>query len=122
MTKDLEKKLQEEFPEFFVDLYGPKDTSCMHWGIETGDGWFHIIHDLCKEIKKIDHEKFKFTQIKEKYGLLRCNVSGSNEKIYKLLEEAVKQSYNVCEICGVEEGVTTEGGWIKTLCPSCRKQ
>lgn len=37
-----------------------------------------------------------------------------------IIEWAESESFKTCEGCGTKEGVTSEGGWLKTLCPKCR--
>jgi ribosomal protein S14 len=123
MNKDLEKKMIDEFPTFFKDMYGDMTKTCMHWGCAHGDGWFKLLHDACKKIAKLDKDKtFYFLQIKEKFGGLRLYYSGGNEKIGKIIDDAEKKSYKTCEHCGTKRNVTTEGSWILTLCKTCREK
>jgi hypothetical protein len=119
MNKDLEKKLIDEFPMFFVDMYGDPMKTCMHWGCTCGDGWFNIIYEACKKIAAVDKGTFKFTQIKEKFGGLRLYGPGDHE-IVKIINAAEIESYKVCEQCGKRENITTEGSWVQTLCKDCR--
>ena len=44
------------------------------------------------------------------------------EPVDDVIEWAEKESVKTCEGCGTKEGVTSEGGWIKTLCPTCRNK
>lgn len=120
MNKELEKKLIDEFPTFFVDMYGDPMKTCMAWGCACNDGWFDIIYDACKKIAALDDGTFKFLQIKEKFGGLRLYCSGGNSEVNKIIGLAEDESYNVCEMCGKRENITTEGGWIQTLCKDCR--
>lgn len=122
MDKNLEKKLMDEFPSFFRDMYGDMTKTCMHWGCAHGDGWFEILHNACKEIAKFDDGTFYFEQIKEKFGGLRLYYAGGNEKIHKITTAAEDESYKTCEHCGTKEDVTTEGSWILTLCKMCRSK
>jgi hypothetical protein len=122
MDAKLEKILIDEFPTFFKDMYGDPKETCMAWGCDHGNGWFSIIYKACKKISKLDKDKkFKFEQIKEKFGGLNMYYSGGNEEIFKITDAAEKESYKTCEHCGTKRGVTTEGkGWILTLCKKCR--
>jgi len=45
----------------------------------------------------------------------------TEEKIYDLIEQAERDSYKICEICG-RPGEARGGGWIKTLCDKCVKE
>lgn len=127
MNEQLTKQLQDEFPDYFMDLYGDPRRTCMAFGLEVGDGWFGIIHKLCTNIKEVlkDVEKdpenpFRFAQIKEKWGILRIYTEGYHESVSKLIEAAEQESSQVCENCGSTENVSRSGGWIKTLCAKCR--
>ena len=122
MDKKLEKKLMEEFPTFFKDMYGDMTKTCMHWGCAHGDGWFKILHEACKKIAKLDKGTFYFEQIKEKFGGLKLYCAGGNDEIYKITDAAEKESYETCEHCGTKKDVTTEGGWILILCKTCREK
>lgn len=121
MKKELEKKLIDEFPTFFKDMYGDPAKTCMAFGCEHGNGWFDLIYETCKKIKELDKEdKFYFLQIKEKFGGLRLYCAGGSTEIYKITSQAEDESYKICEECGSKEGVTSEGSWIVTLCKKCR--
>lgn len=130
MTPENTKKLQDEFPDFFADLYGDPKKTCMSRGLEVGDGWFNIIYNLCAAIKVRrayamligPQPDFRFAQFKEKFGLLRINTEcGSTKEISELINAAETESGTTCETCGTTENVTREGGWIKTLCGKCRE-
>ncbi len=120
MKKELEEKLAKDFPSLFRDLRGPANQTCMHWGLECGDGWYNIIYNICKKIIEIDPKKeFYFEQIKEKYGMLRVYAFCSDEA-EDIIEEGQRESAKTCEYCGSKEKVTREGSWIETLCKECR--
>ena len=36
--------------------------------------------------------------------------------------EAEKKSINICEECGKRGAISTRGTWLKTLCPTHRKE
>lgn len=123
MKKELEAKLVERFPEYFVDMYGDPTKTCMAFGCECGDGWFDLIFKLCEDIEKLKPESFLVEQVKEKFGGLRfyCTYSSGIDGIGELLRKAEDDSYETCEYCGSKENVTSEGNWIVTLCDKCRK-
>lgn len=123
MKKELQLQLQREFPNMFVDLWGDPRTTCMAWGCCVGDGWYDLIYKLCSDIKTLNPpENFKWTQIKEKFGGLRAYWVGATTPISQLVDEAERDSYTICEDCGSKENVTSEGGWIRTLCKKCREE
>lgn len=53
---------------------------------------------------------------------LRFYIYGGTDEIRELIDKAEEESVNICEQCGTRENVTTKGGWILTLCDTCRKK
>ena len=107
------EKLKQDYPQL-MDLY------CFS-GI--CDGWVtELVRPLCEELKNYS---IKFNQIKEKFGGLRLyytldiDEQPIRDLIESYIEKAENESYHVCEICGSRENVTTEGGWLRTLCATC---
>lgn len=54
-------------------------------------------------------------QVKEKFGTLRFYYNGGNRYIDGLVSMAESMSAVTCEVCG-NQGKSTGGGWIKTVC------
>ena len=125
MKKELEEKLYNKYPEIFTQHDWDMSRTCLCWGL-PGKGWYNIIDDLCQKItdhcKETKQELPQFVQVKEKFGLLRIYTDGSDDHIYDLIHEAEEASAQVCERCGSKENVTSEGGWILTLCKECREK
>lgn len=124
MNKDLEKTLIDEFPSFFRDMYGDPKKTGLDLGCDILDGWYPLLKTLCEDIerecKKDTSLDFKFTQIKEKFGFLCVYCRNANDRIYQLIDSAEYESENICEKCGSEEDVTTDGDlWDKTFCSKC---
>lgn len=123
------KKLLKDFPEFFPSS-NPLFSSriLVPFTLDCGDGWFKLIYQLCKDIKKVidntpkDPPSVTFIQIKEKFGTLRLYYAGGNDVIEKLIEEAEEKSAHICEVCGRRGSLSVSGGWYKTLCPYHRKK
>lgn len=129
MKQELQQLLYDAFPVLFkakLDGLGPNKT-CMFWGIDTGDGWFQLIWDLCMDITNYqkDHPEIfndiemgpiQAEQVKEKFGGLRFYTNYGDDKVYEFIGKAEKRSYETCEICG-EPGKPSGWGWITTLCP-----
>lgn len=126
MNRNLELKLKENFPDYFVDLYGDPRYTCLAWGCQNGDGWYPILYRLCSKIKELNPSNFKFTQIKEKWGAFSISTNSLDPQIGKLVKEAYEASMTTCENCGTEESVTCETSidkhWIRTLCNNCREK
>jgi len=121
MTKEKQKILFEKYPSLFVDKDKSPSETCMCWGCECGDGWFDILDETCRKIIEIDKDKkFKFLQVKEKFGGLRLYGIGETDEISNILECAEIESFRTCEHCGSKENVTQRGeSWIYTLCNNC---
>jgi len=105
--------LSRTYPDIF------KHGSCC----ECGDGWFNLIDNLCRAI--VSSEGYApgtnyVEQVKEKFGGLRFYVSNGTEDAHDLISRAEDASYAICEYCGISDGVTTSGGWLKSLCQRCR--
>lgn len=144
MDQELQDKLYEKYPQFFSNKDKGIKSSPMAWGCECGNGWYDLISCLCwmirqhednkkwrkKYLEENDPEKLqqepeyfpvKFDQIKEKYGGLRAYFSGGDDYVEGLVSMAEAMSYKICEVCG-ERGNPNKGGWISTLCNSCRNK
>lgn len=133
LTVEQNKKLVEKFPYLIptniwtgevVDNY---DYSYIEGVCDLPVGWHRLFLLYCKNIRplleKFDYiDKYRFSQIKEKYGSMRlydngyptdCNVDELN-RIYEHL------STYTCEDCGKPAKYETPG-WITELCESCYK-
>lgn len=83
MTKELEKRLEEDFPfmEKGKSLKEQEEAGRINdiysaFGLECRDGWFDLIYGLCSEIMQAYKEEKReidldVVQIKEKFGALR---------------------------------------------------
>jgi hypothetical protein len=136
MTKELQNKLFEKYPELFVQKGLSPSESPMAWGITCGDGWYDIIDTLCHRIVSYTKNKSKHltseannvgeivvevVQVKEKFGTLRFYISEGDDVIYELINFAEEMSAVTCEVCG-SPGVMRNRGWMQTLCDAHDKQ
>lgn len=120
MRKELDDRLCREFPTLFKDRHADMRATCMCWGFACGDGWFNLIHQLCKDIVAIAPDTVA-TQVKEKFGGLRFYIFSAPEEVHDLIGRARVASLKICEQCG-QPGKPNEQGWIRTLCDECRKK
>jgi hypothetical protein len=67
MKAELEKKLIEKYPDLFRDVTKSPQESCMCWGIETGDGWYDIIDNLCGFLKNLRENRHYYLKLKEEF-------------------------------------------------------
>lgn len=126
MSPELQEKLFQKYPKIFVKRNPPQYPFDRN-GIECWDGWYNILDDLCEKIQNHVYikgiEQVEFTQIKQKFSLLRIYYISDDKIIEELIMEAEEKSSHICEKCGADEDVTTnKKGYLLTLCPDCRKE
>jgi hypothetical protein len=115
MDKELQKRLVEKYPSFFIDKdKGPKET-LICFGVECGNGWYNLLDTLIGEILKVSPNT-KAMQIKEKWGTLRVYVVDANDAAYDLIDGAESDSEKICEVCGKEGSLRDKLGWVRTMC------
>ena len=66
MKDELDDKLVEKYPKIFKDRHADMRTTCMCWGMETGDGWYWLIDNLCSTIQSYTDNNSKRKRIKNK--------------------------------------------------------
>ena len=126
MNNKLQKQLFSKYPKIFIQKDLSITESCMPWGIDTDNGWYWLIDNLCSQlqwdINKNEQPQIEASQVKEKYGSLNFYTSASTEKQQAMITFAEFLSLSICEICGSTKDVTqNKEGWIYTLCNDCRK-
>lgn len=129
MKEELEKKLVEKFPVIFRNYCGDFTKTCMHWGVETGDGWFDLLEkgvsalqhlcDLCRKDGRT--VEIVADQIKEKFGTLRFyySIYGANDTetriIHSIVDSMERESEVTCENNGTRGELCVKNMWYKTL-------
>ena len=95
------------------------------WFDDVEPGWRKIFLEMCEKIQNVlDYsynevdDKFKFVQIKEKFGELRMYADGMNDEIYNIIEDCSKKSRLICCECGAPAKWQTTD-WIRPYCDSC---
>ncbi len=120
MPRKREQEIVDRFPQYFPDFMGDPGKTCLAWGLAIGSGWLDRFEKLCEDIQAAEPgPEFAFTQVKEKFGGLRAYFTGGNYKVATLIDEAERDSVNICEACGSRDQVTTKGNWGVTRCASC---
>jgi len=126
-----ELALVDDFPFLFQEWEQSEMQSCMGRGITCGKGWYGIIRAQSEELKAYNDalaeglEKVYYTQIKQKFGLLRVYTStyhyeGSQPSpVQAILTKYEKRSSKVCERCASEEDIQTSKGWMRVWCRAC---
>ena len=131
LTTKTVKRLVECFPfllprNVFTDrLPEDYDYTYMSGVGELPVGWNKLFLLFCKHLRKalINSnylDKFRFTQIKEKYGYMNLYNNGYPDgcKAYELIHIYEHLSSYVCQSCGKIAKYTTEG-WIEQCCDMC---
>lgn len=91
---------------------------------EIPNGWRMAFGlELCEELRiaLIEEnylDKFRFSQIKEKYGRLCLYNFGASERVHAILRKYEKLSETVCIVCGAPATRITRG-WISPFCDNC---
>ena len=90
--------------------------------IEFGAGWFRAFYELCTKLLTETKSDFAWIQLKEKWGYANCYYSGTVTQYGKeLIEEFEQETKSICEICGSEGKMRTDG-WYKCLCDECYQE
>ena len=132
MSPDTQQILFDHYPDIFRERTLDKTKTCMCWGIETGDGWFDILNNLCGQLtllKRYTGMEVVAMQVKEKMGGLRFYwrmdtfpINATYEEQchwYNIVEALVHKAENMaeqtCEETGEYGVLHIRGGWLKTL-------
>jgi hypothetical protein len=67
MSPELEHKLIEKYPDFFRDVTKSPQETCMCWGIDTGDGWYNIVDNLCGFLKDLRENRHYYLKLKDEF-------------------------------------------------------
>ena len=85
MSPEKDAYLCEKYPKIFVNRNSDVKESCMAWGFEINDGWFHIINNACSLIQShIDWNlKQRDTNIKFNTALEHATATGDRYQLYE---------------------------------------
>jgi hypothetical protein len=139
MSPDKQALLFDRYPDIFRERNLPMTETCMCWGIETGDGWFTLLDNLCSQLTLLRRYvglEVVATQVKSKYATLRFyrHISafpiGATEDenlqwdrmVCALINDAERISAQTCEVTGKYGSLHVRGGWYKTLCETEAKK
>jgi hypothetical protein len=94
-------------------------------GLELPKGWIRLFLQLCEDIRQplIDAgylEKFRFTQIKEKFNRMECYNFGAPEAVHDIIMKYSVMAGYVCTVCGKPATYETSG-YIASFCDDCWK-
>lgn len=109
-------RFTDKIPEDFDYHYTELDVMPDGWRIAFGEQMCQEIKDALIEIDYLD--KYRITQIKEKYGMLRWYDFGGSRKIYDIISKYEGISQVTCIYCGKPATKITTG-WISPYCDDC---
>lgn len=126
--KEINKRIIERYPyllprNVWTDKIDDDYDYSYIRSCEIPDGWNRLFLQLCEDIRepliKVDYlEKFRFSQIKEKYGRLECYTFGESDEVHDILSKYRAMSKHVCNQCGKPaEYMTTD--YILPFCSDC---
>lgn len=86
--------------------------------LEVPPGWGDLVDQVLLQVYVLDPNIY-ISQIKEKFGGLRIyyvTESKKEKELEKVVSEAEKKSYEVCQICGKPGRPAKFGSWTMTVC------
>lgn len=130
MTQEEIKRLVERYPyllprNVWTDEV-PEDYDYTYIkGLEIPGGWLKLFLQMCEDIRQplIDAnylDKFRFSQIKEKYNRLECYNFGAPEKVQEIIDKYSVMASYVCTRCGRPATCETQGH-VASFCDDCWK-
>jgi len=84
-------------------------------------GWYPLLDHLCGEIERLltqeETKRFKWLQIKQKFGELRLYFrSDRRDEVQKLVSQAEKASQTICQVCGSHGRIRDDKGYFAVRC------
>ena len=92
-------------------------------GVEIPEGWKKLFFQMCEDIRQplIEAgylEKFRFSQIKEKYNTMRLYHCGAPETVEEILHKYENMASYICTRCGQPAAIESQG-YIASYCDKC---
>jgi hypothetical protein len=127
-SRQLRKALIEEYPylqprkAMTGEVHPDYDYQYIVGEYDLPEGWMQLFLQACEDIrepleKACDLEKFRFLQVKEKYGQMRLYHTGAITEVCDIIDKYEFLSEQVCSECG-KPAVAMTRGWI---CPYCEE-
>ena len=131
MTKEENKKLIERYPFLLPrNVWTDKvpegyDYSYIRGIGEIPKGWERLFLQMCEDIRQplIDAnylEDFRFSQIKEKYNIMKCYHVGGPNEVWDIISKYEHMARYVCTCCGKPATCETQE-YLASFCDDCCK-
>lgn len=125
-SRRLRKALIEEYPylqprNVWTDkIPADYDYEYILGELDLPEGWIDLFLQMCEDIRepliRADYlDKFRFSQIKEKYGSMRAYTFGATREVNDIISKYEFLSQQVCCVCG-KPATTRTYDWV---CPYC---
>ena len=89
-------------------------------GLEVSLGWYTLIDALCDDLQALTdnfyHQQVEAIQVKSKFGGLRFYTKGHSDSQEVRINNAERDSYQTCEMCGKPGKQHSTRGWVRTVC------
>lgn len=82
---------------------------------EIPQGWEVLYSQMMEDIAALGFEDFKWLQVKEKYGEMRCYTMEDHEEVADIITKYETMSGFVCANCGKPAAIRT----LKYILPYC---
>ncbi len=105
MTPEHSATLRAQFPKLYAGIKY----------FEVGDGWFDLLMRLSEAIDG----RASCVQCKEKFGGLRYYAEDMRPGVQDIISIAERDSFTICELCGLPGTRRMSNGWLHTRCGSC---
>lgn len=133
LTKEIRKMLIEKYPylqprDISTDkIPNDYDYSYIIGEYELPNGWFPLFLQMCDEIqepliKANCINSFRFSQIKEKFGFMRCYTFEAPSEVLDIINKYEYLSTFVCPYCGDPADCLIQEDYMKQICEDCIKE
>ena len=127
-SRQLRKALTEEYPYLLPrkmttgEVHSDYDYQFIVGEYDLPEGWMELFLQCCEDLKeplvKADYlDKFRFSELKEKYGSMRMYTFTAPAEVQDILSKYEFLSAQVCCECG-KPAVAMTTDWI---CPYCEE-
>ncbi|MEN9360343.1 MAG: hypothetical protein RL095_1878 [Verrucomicrobiota bacterium] len=90
----------------------------LSWIEETcGQGWLGLVDEVYTALP----DGVSISQVYQKWGVLRFDISPDDEAFTEYLEMIEERSSRICEKCGAAGELRTVGSWESSLCDEHHK-
>ena len=90
-----------------------KHSTILRCSLDIGPEWYHIIDDLCQEIKDAGFDGVYWAvQVKEKFGGLRFYTNFGCTELYDMVTKAENRAAKTCEETGKPGSIKNVNGWL----------